>query len=234
MTKSHALTLMISVPLLVATTAPGAQPYAMPPGWMPPAQGAVPGAAGAAARPTLPAESAYEPYGGMAHTPAAQASQVLGEGMNKLLDFLRQEEMPNQLQVAAFLDREIAPYFDFEYMAQWVAGPAFATLSDTDKAALVAYLEADFLSTLTTQLVRYQNQEIRVLTPRMGPRGAVSVNVAVMRAGAYPTRLEFRMYQSDGRWRVYDVVADGQSAAAYYRVQFQRLGDQGLSPAPIS
>lgn len=162
--------------------------------------------------------------------PAAEASATLEEGMDKLLGYLAREEVPNRLQVAAFLDREIAPYFDFEAMADWVAGPASEGMNAEDKEAMAARLEADFLGTLASRLMDYRGQQIRMLPPRMGPRGAVSVNVALLGAQNYPSKLEFRMYKSESGWRVYDVVANGQSAAAYYRVQFQRMAGQAAAP----
>jgi len=161
-----------------------------------------------------------------------QASDVLDEGLDKLLDFLRQADQPNNLQVAAFLNREIAPYFDFDYMAQWVAGPAYAGMRPEEKKALAGRLEADFLATLARNLAGYDGQQVRMMPPRRGPRGAVSVSVAVLQAGNYPTRLEFRMAGSERGWKVYDVLANGQSAAAYYRLQFQREARQQLGHLP--
>jgi phospholipid transport system substrate-binding protein len=199
----------------------------MPAGPTRPARPAAPPARAQSAAPTRGAGAPAE----MPKGPAAEASATLKEGMDKLLGFLAREEVPNRLQVAAFLDREIAPYFDFEYMAKWVAGPTSEGMSAEDKKAMAAHLEADFLGTLASRLMDYQGQQIRILPPRMGPRGDVSVNVALLRAQSYPAKLEFRMYKSPTGWRVYDVVANGQSAAAYYRVQFQRMAGQGAVPA---
>ncbi|MBK1643546.1 toluene tolerance protein [Thiocapsa imhoffii] len=159
--------------------------------------------------------------------PAMAATAVLKEGMDQLLAFLGQKEVPNRLQVAAFLDREIAPYFDFQGMAKWAAGPAYERLSNEDQQALQAQIEADFLRTLVTQLMNYQGQQIQVQAPRVGARGLVSVPVTLTRPGSYPARLEFRMHQTEQGWQIADVLADGQSAAAYYRVQFQRMAGQG-------
>lgn len=158
--------------------------------------------------------------------PAVQASAVLKEGMDKLLAYLAQEEIPNKLQVAAFLDREIAPYFDFDYMAQWVAGPSFSGMTPEEQKALAAQLESQFLGTLAQNLAGYQGQQVRFLGPRPGPRGAVSINVAILSTGGPPTTLQFRMSKADAGWKVYDVLANGQSAASYYRIQFQRMARQ--------
>jgi phospholipid transport system substrate-binding protein len=207
----------------------GSAPYPVMP-MMPerPAMPARPSAPPAQAESPAPVSRAERPDtipGG----PAGEASATLKAGMDKLLDYLAQKEVPNRLQVAAFLDREIAPYFDFQYMAKWVAGPAYEGMSADAKAAMAAHLEADFLGTLASQLMHYQGQQIRMLPPRTGPRGAVSVNVALLRPQTYPSKLEFRMYRAESGWRVYDVVADGQSAAAYYRVQFRRMAEQGAA-----
>ncbi len=216
----HARSWLSLVVLLGCVASVVAQPYGYGSGTMPgdPAMPTSPGAGGADRQAAMGAR--------MARDPARQASATLKEGMDKLLGYLAQEEVPNQLQVAAFLDREIAPYFDFDSMARWVAGPAYAQMSAKDREALAAHVESSFLSTLASELVVFQGQQIRMLPPSRGPRGAISVNVGVMRPGTYPSKLQFRMYPTDSGWKVYDVTANGQSAAAYYRVEFQRMAMQ--------
>lgn len=235
----------VSLPLilLAAAAAPlGAQPYDFGPSTGPGYPG-MPEAAWEAARSGMPMGrpgfgpspmegsapmGARPPMAG----PVMQASAVLKEGMDKLMDFLAKVESTNNLQVAAFLDREIAPYFDFDYMAQWVAGAAYGGMTKEERKALAAQLESDFLSTLARNLAGFDGQQIEMLPPRRGPRGAVSINVAVMQAGSYPTRLQFKMSDSGDGWKVYDVVANGQSAASYYRVQFQRMAREQLGYVP--
>lgn len=151
--------------------------------------------------------------------PGTEAAATLQEGMEKLLDFLGQKEVPNKLQVAAFLDGTIAPYFDFDYMAKWVAGGRWVNMSPEQQEALVASVEARFLGTLAGKLAKYKGQEVRFFRPRRGARGAVKVAVGILRPGSYPSKLEFRMYRSGDGWKVYDVVANGRSAVAFYRQQ---------------
>jgi phospholipid transport system substrate-binding protein len=153
-------------------------------------------------------------------TRGEQAADVLREGIDKLLAFLGKEETPNKLQIAAFLDKEIAPYFDFGYMARWVAGPRWWGMTEERRKALAADVESRFLTVLTGQLAQYGGQQVRYFRPRMSRRGAVDVRVGILHPGSYPSKLDFRMYHSDEGWKVYDVVANGRSAAAYYRVQF--------------
>ncbi|WP_295578398.1 phospholipid-binding protein MlaC [uncultured Lamprocystis sp.] len=200
----------------LAAQVPGVAPPAAPASW------SVPGSQQLAPGQRPPTERA--------RAPLMQATLTLKEGIDQLRAFLGQPELPNKLQVAAFLDREIAPYFDFDYMAKWVAGPGYARLSESERKALAGRIESSFLTALAGQLAGYQGQQVRMLRPRMGARGAVSVNVGIARPGAYPSRLEFRMYQSgqaDQGWKVYDVIANGRSVASYYRGQFQRTAGSG-------
>lgn len=161
----------------------------------------------------------------LASSPMVQASNTLKEGMDKLLSFLGQDEGLNKLQVAAFLDKEVAPYFDFDYMAKWVAGPGYGRMSPEQRKALASRLEASFLGGLSAQLANYKGQQVRILRPQMGPRGAVVVNVGILRPGSYPAKMQFRMYKAPDGWKVYDVVANGRSVSSYYRLQFQRTAE---------
>lgn len=163
-----------------------------------------------------------QPRTAPAPRPGEEAVTTLRGGMDKLLAYLSQEDKPNKLQAAAFLDREIAPYFDFAYMAQWVAGPAWAGMSEEDRKAMTANIEASFLSSLATQMAKYDGQQVRYMRPRPGPAGSIKVPVGILRPGAYPATMTFRTYRSGDGWKVYDVEANGRSVAAYFRTQFNR------------
>ncbi len=202
------------LPLTLLTLITGTVQAQVPPGW---------GGYGPAAGPArvAPAQRA-----------GAEAVETLKAGMDKLLAYLGQKDAPNKLQAAAFLDREIAPYFDFAYMAQWVAGPAWARMSEEARKAMAGEIEASFLSSLATQMARFDGQQVRYLRPRPGPAGSVKVPVGILRPGAYPAKMTFRTYRSADGWKVYDVEANGRSVAAYFRTQLSRTGRVTMATAP--
>lgn len=154
-----------------------------------------------------------------------EAAAAVSAGLDKLFEFMRTDEVPNQLQTAAFLDREIAPYFDFDYMAQFVAGPDWSRMTTAQHKALAAQLESRILTGLTGQLLQFREQKVRFLRPRPGKRGSVDVQVGLARPGAPPVKYVFRLYSTKEGWKVFDVLADGQSLLAYYRNAFDRLTD---------
>lgn len=153
--------------------------------------------------------------------PADPGSQ-LREGMTKLLKFMRQPEKPNQQMIAMFLEKEIAPYFDFDFMASWAAGPLGRQMNGPQKAELARNIKQLLLGTLTEKLTDYQNQDVRFFPPRRAGENEVKVRVGILQANAYPASIDFRFYRGREGWKIFDVTANGNSALAFYRQYFNR------------
>jgi phospholipid transport system substrate-binding protein len=152
------------------------------------------------------------------------AAMTVQQGMGKLLDFLSGSEPPPLDELKRFLHQEIAPYFDFEYMAQAAAGPLWRDMQEAQRTALAGQIEQSFLRILTQRLVAYDNQRFEPLADRMSSDGQVAtVSVAVVGAQGYPSRLDFRLYQGESGWKSYDVLANGQSAVAHFRREFRQM-----------
>jgi phospholipid transport system substrate-binding protein len=153
------------------------------------------------------------------------------EGFGKMLKFLSADRPLAKEEVVAFLRNEIAPYFDFAYMARWAAGPRYSNLSDAQRAELAARIEADFLSTLTQRLLGYSKQQARILPTRRRSANQASVSVAIQNPRGYPARLDFRFHRTDLGWKIYDVSANRSSALMYYRQLFNRNWTATARPA---
>lgn len=146
---------------------------------------------------------------------------VLREGMNRLVAFLQTNPKPDQ--ISAFVDAEIARYFDFSYMTQWVAGRNYRYMSEGQRQAMEAQLKQMFLTALAQRLGSYSNQSVRFNRPHRVNGQEVSVGVDILQPGGYPARLNFRFYRGDDGWKVFDVSANGSSALVHYRQYFTRL-----------
>jgi phospholipid transport system substrate-binding protein len=171
--------------------------------------------------------------------PAAEAEspdERLRDGVNKLLGFMRREQQPSPEELSGFLDKEIAPFFDFDYMAKVAAGRLYSPLGEERQAELAASLKTQFLGTLAERLGAFDDQEVKFLASRVNPDGRTgSASLAVLNPQSYPARIDFRFYRRDGEWLVYDVVANGQSAVAHYRREFRQMmrgGPGGMQRMP--
>ena len=185
--------------------------------------------AGAPAQ-TLPGAAGYETE----RRPAGPA-QVLARGIDRLSGFLIGVRDPTPEATSAFLAREIAPHFDFAYMAAWAAGPYHRRLDAEQRARLAQHLEQVFLGALARNLGSFSRPLPRIDIYRSRPgrsAGEAVVPARVIFASGFAVRLEFRFYWSGSAWRIFDVAANGASAAAYYRRYvgdlLKRRGPEGL------
>ena len=161
----------------------------------------------------------------------APPDQLLRQGIDRLSGFIMGGGGASAQHMRAFLDMQVAPYFDFEYMAKWAAGGYYRRLDDTQKQALSYRLRELFLGALTRNLGAYAQPmpEVRVSRARAG-RTAYEATVAarVLMTASVSMRLEFRFYWDGAGWRIFDVSANGASAVTYYRDYFtERLRRHG-------
>lgn len=158
-----------------------------------------------------------------AGTQMANPAVALRAGVDRLMGFLGSEERPSEDALASFLDSEIAPFFDFEYMTESAGGRLYERLDAEEQQAMVRDIKRSFLTKMAEKLGAYDGQQVRFLPPRGGNDGRTAqVSVAVLNPGSYPARLDFRLYRKAGNWLVYDVAANGQSAIVHYRNQLMR------------
>jgi phospholipid transport system substrate-binding protein len=156
---------------------------------------------------------------------------VAARGLDKMMGFLENSDGDLQ-KLGAFLNREIVPYFDFDYMAKSAAGPLWKEMDAQQRKRLAARIKRQFLATLVERLGDYDRQQIRVVSERVSPNGRIGTVTTVIRGPrGYPARMDFRFYKSRRGWKVYDVMANGQSAVVHYRRQFRQAFYQQRRPA---
>ena len=152
--------------------------------------------------------------------------QMIRQGMDRLAGFLMGSGDTDDTTVRRFVEAEIAPYFDFPYMAQWAAGPMHHRLDPAQRTAMTAKLRGLFLDALSRHLgtLEHPLPRLEVFPARPGRTMSEAIVYArVLSQRRPPVRLEFRFYWSSQGWKVYDAVANGASAVAFYRSYFSRM-----------
>jgi phospholipid transport system substrate-binding protein len=157
---------------------------------------------------------------------------VLHQGIDRLKGFLSRGGTPSQEEVLAFLDQEISPFFDFDYMARWAGGSLYTQMDEGERARFAGKLKGLFFSALARNLGAYAAPlpTIDIFPARSRGRGnevTVIARVVPQAQGAVPARLEFRFYPSREGWKIFDVTANGTSAVAYYRSFFREVARRG-------
>lgn len=161
---------------------------------------------------------------------ALSPAVILRQGIDRLKGFLARGAA-DPADVQAFLDQEIAPYFDFAYMSQWAGGPLYRQMDEAQKAEFAANLKQLFFAALARNLGTFSTTapRIDIFPARVRPYSReVTVNARVMRDRGQVVNLQFRFYRGDEGWKVFDVTANGTSAVAYYRRYFNAMARQGM------
>lgn len=194
----------------------------------------------ASAQPPLGGFGYVYPYGpgataGRAVRPVAP-DDIVSRGVDRLTGFLLGVPSVTPESLGGFLSVEIAPLFDFDYMAEWAGGRYWRRLDESERSRLAATLERLFLGALARNLGTYVEPlpQVDVYPARRTSDTSAQVHARVGGDDGRHVRLEFRFYLDDDAWRIYDVVANGASAVAYYRRYFRDLlrrhGPAALDP----
>lgn len=141
-------------------------------------------------------------------------------------DALRQDPA----KMYALVSEVIFPRFDFPIMAQWVLGTHW---KDADKALRDEFVDQFrklLVRTYATALLEFSDQEINYPEDNAAVKGrTVEVRQEIDQSGSEPILLGYRLHNTGGEWKVFDVAVDGVSLVKTYRASFSSLiKDEGL------
>ena len=136
-------------------------------------------------------------------------------------------------RIYELVQAHVVPHFDFGRMAQSALGRHWRAANDEQRAAVTREFQELLVRTYAVALLNYSGQQIEYLPLRAsGAEDDVLVQTRVTEPGAPPVPIDYRLSQSAGRWKVYDVVIDNVSLVSNYRSTFaeqvQRGGLDGL------
>ncbi|MDR2219603.1 MAG: ABC transporter substrate-binding protein [Methylobacillus sp.] len=125
-------------------------------------------------------------------------------------------------KIGALAEAKILPNFDFDQMSRMVLGKYWAQASKEQQQQFVHQFRTLLVRTYSSALAKYRNQTIEYKPFRGQPEDTrVTVKTQIIQAGAPPLAIDYSLIkESDGSWKVYDVVIEGVSLVTNYRSQF--------------
>jgi len=155
------------------------------------------------------------------------------ERMLETLQARRAEVDRNPSLIYGMVESIVAPHFDFERITQGAVGQYWRQATPGQQRQLVDGFKQVLVRTYARSLLSYSGQKINYLPVKPGSRpSSVTVSTEVREAGAAPLPVDYRMYNSGGDWKVYDVVIDNASLVGNYRSSFateiRQNGVEGL------
>jgi len=160
----------------------------------------------------------------VAHTATKGAPMALVKNtVNQAVDVLKNHQTPMDMRRRKLLQL-VAGHFDFADMARSSLGPHWRQLTPAQRQQFVPLYTAFMEDVYLNKLEGYSGQKIEFLNQSSDGPGYSQVSTRTVQPnGGQPIRIDYRLKQEGGDWKVYDVTVDGISITANYRNQFNRV-----------
>jgi phospholipid transport system substrate-binding protein len=124
--------------------------------------------------------------------------------------------------MAQLIEQKIAPHFEFERITRLAVGKAWRQATDGQKKALMEQFRQLLVRSYSAAWTAYQDIVVDIKPLRMQPGDDdVVVKTVIKRPGdAPPVEVNYSMYKTDSKWKVYDVSVEGVSLLSTYRSTF--------------
>lgn len=150
---------------------------------------------------------------------APSPAQMLEHSIKKVLDFLARPQEASLEQITDFLQREITPHFDFEYMSRWVAGRYYKRMSPEQQQEFSKTFSELFITTFVQKLSNYQTYPpiVNNFRSKRTSENEALASAQILRENGGSIKVDFKFLRTRNGWKVVDVKANGISALFYYR-----------------
>ena len=156
---------------------------------------------------------------------AGEPTDAIKSAIDQGVDILKTAKLDNTKQRTEVINRlrEIVyPLFDFNEMAKRSLGAHWRRLNAQQQKEFVTAFTELLEKTYADQIDLYQGQRVAYVGETIDKDYAqVSTKVIAQNNQAYS--VDYRLHRVDGKWRIYDVVAENISIVNNYRSQFNRV-----------
>ena len=124
-------------------------------------------------------------------------------------------------KVNQFVNEAILPSTDFEKISSLVLGKLWKTATPDERERFKKEFQTLLVRTYSRAFVEFKDWSIRYLPIEMETEATkVIVKTEVLQPGLKPVAVDYRMLQTDGDWKAYDILIEGVSLVTNYRTTF--------------
>ena len=135
-------------------------------------------------------------------------------------------------KVIALVDSQVMPNVNFVRMTAAAVGRNWRQATPEQKKQLQAEFKTLLIRTYSGTMLKFKDAKVTVRDNPVVNRGGQEVIVrteVVAAGGGKPVNMDYTLYQSGGKYRVYNVAVEGASLVTVYRNQFgQTIGQKGI------
>ena len=156
---------------------------------------------------------------------AGEPTDAIRDAVNQGVEILKNAKLDNQKQKVQVIDRLrqiVYPLFDFNEMAMRSLGAHWRKLNPQQRNEFVSTFTALLEKTYADQIDVYDGQRVVYTGERIDGNYAQVESRIIDKKGQTYT-VVYRLQRVDGKWKIYDVVAENISIVNNYRSQFDRV-----------
>jgi len=156
---------------------------------------------------------------------AGEPTEAIRDAVNQGVEILNKAKLDNQKQRAQVIDRLrqiVYPLFDFNEMAMRSLGANWRRLNPQQRQEFVSTFTALLEKTYADQIDLYNGQKV-VYSGESIDGNYAQVDSRIIDKDGQNYSVVYRLHRVDGKWRIYDVVAENISLVNNYRSQFNRV-----------
>jgi phospholipid transport system substrate-binding protein len=116
---------------------------------------------------------------------------------------------------------------DFEVLSRLVLARNWSQLTAAQKDDFMLEFKRHLSVTYGDNVDNYKNERSEIVGDRQEARGDWTVLTKIIRGGPDDVVVDYRLRQTNGRWRIIDVIVEGVSLVANFRSQFQEIISNG-------
>ncbi|NIC04514.1 MlaC/ttg2D family ABC transporter substrate-binding protein [Billgrantia bachuensis] len=166
-------------------------------------------------------------------SPERSPEQVIRDSIDELMgqiDGRKDYYADNIDELKALVDDSLDDIADFRYIGASVMGRYFQNATPQQRSRFVNVFRQTLIDTYTKGLVTFDYRELRVLESQRAPRhedqASVAMEVVAMDGTVYP--VSYTLRQTDGQWKVVNVIVNGVNLGLTFRNQFdQAMRNEG-------
>lgn len=147
------------------------------------------------------------------------------ENAKEVLTILGKSNGSNDRAVREEAERYALPYFDFQRMTALAVGLPWKQANDRQRKELVNAFQILLIRTYSGTMLRFKDAKVTVkdepIVQKNGREVVVQTEVLPADSSTNQTvKMDYTMYQSAGKYRVYNISVEGASLVTVYRKQF--------------
>ncbi len=153
--------------------------------------------------------------------PTEEIRAAISQGV-EILNGAKLDDKKQRAEVINRLRKIVYPLFDFNEMAKRSLGSHWRRLEPQQQKEFVSAFTELLEKTYADKIDLYEGQTVDYLGETVDKNYAtVKTNVTGKKGESFS--VDYKLFRVDGKWKIYDIVAENISVVNNYRSQFHRV-----------